>query len=235
MVRTREHANSQLRTAATFAERLDTLKRSGCNLLVVGAGHQSPRTDVCRRLLASGGNEPRRRILVTTDTSGRSVEAYLPAVEANPGGTPAKLIDVQTPTRTSIAATPNVPTGVEYSTVQSGDLSSLGIEIHEAIEAFDAQGTLNPAELRLCFDSLTPIVEAESIQTIFRFLHLVTGCVNRVNGMGHYHLPVARHAEIVRILEPLFDGIVELRTNQGESEQRWHLVEEDVVTSWIPL
>lgn len=234
MVRTREHADAQLRMATTFAEKLDSLKRTGCNLLVVGADHQPTHSDACRRLLASGGNEPRRRVLIATDTSVESVQERIPHHETTPEDSPPTVIDVQTPTRSTVAHAPSPPSGVDISTVSAGDLSRLGIEIHEAISELDATYQLGPSEFRLCFDSLSPLVEREDAQTVFRFMHLVTGSVTRVSGMGHYHLPIGRDAESIRILEPLFDAIIELRTQAGTPEQRWHLVREDVVTDWIP-
>lgn len=51
--------------------------------------------------------------------------------------------------------------------------------------------------------------------------------------MGHMHLPVDYDSNIVHLLKPLFDAVVELREKDGEPQQRWHLLESDLRTGWI--
>lgn len=231
----RGRADTGLRTAATFASKLATLKQNGCNLLVVGSDHEPTRSDACRRLLACGGNEPRRRLVVATDTAVSTVRTRLPSVSLTPGGEPPTIIDWEIPTRGASTAANPQSSPVETVRIEGNDLSQLGIEIYEAITGGTSGEDAGPANLRLCFDSLTPLVARYDPETVFRFLHLVTGCVDRARGMGHYHLPVGRNAETTRTFEPLFDAVVELRTQAGRSEQRWHVPEEDITTDWLPV
>lgn len=231
----RGQADAGFRTAATFASKLSTLKQNGCNLLVVGSDHEPTRSDACRRLLACGGNESRRRVVVAANTVASTVRTRLPSASLTPGGEPTTIIDWEIPTRGASAAANPRSSRVETVRVEANDLSQLGIEIHEAITASTSVGAAEPANLRLCFDSLTPLVERYDHETAFRFLHLVTGCVDRARGMGHYHLPVGRNAETTRTFEPLFDAIVELRAHAGRSEQRWHVPDEDITTDWLPV
>ena len=231
----REHVGTGLRTATTFASRLASLKRNGCNLLVVGGGHEPTCSDACRRLLACGGDEPRRRVVVTADTPIEAVRDRLPAAEPTAQNTETTIIDWETPTRATATESAGGPSQTKLNRVPVDDLSQLGVEIHEGITQHAEKSDLQPSELRLCFDSLTPLVARYDPEVAFQFLHLVTGCVTNARGMGHYHLPVGRNAEIVRVLEPIFDGIVELRTQGGCTEQRWHVPDEQITTDWLPV
>ena len=229
----REHTGVGHRTASAFAGTLSRLKRNGCNLLVVGTDHDPTWSEACCRLLGYEGAEPRRRVVVTADSSVASVRDRLPAISAIPGGQRATIIDWQTPTRSASATAEPQPSGPRTVQIEANDLAGLGIEIRETL--FGHEKTIEPGRLRLCFDSLTPLICRFDHETVFRFLHLVTGSVDRTHAMGHYHLPVGRNAEATRTVAPLFDAIVELRTESGHSEQRWHVPEEDLLTDWLPV
>lgn len=229
----REHAGAGLQTATAFARTLSDLKQNGCNLLVVGSDHEPTCSDACRRLLGCGGTEPRRRLVVAADTSVDVIRDRLPAVSATPNGTRDTIIDWETPTRSVAATTGETPSSARTVRVEGDDLARLGIEIHETVvgDGFESE----PGSLRLCFDSLTPLLARYDHETVFRFLHLVTGTVDRARGMGHFHLPVGRNAEAARVVAPLFDAVVELRTDAGHAEQRWHVPEEALTTDWLPI
>lgn len=227
-----EHAGAGIRTATTFARTLSDLKQNGCNLLVVGGDHEPARSDACQRLLGCGGGKSRNRLVVAADTSVEAVRDRLPTVSVSPGENRDTIIDWQTPLRSASASTGGDPSSVRTITVGVDDLTQLGIKIHERV----VDGPeFEPGELRVCFDSLVPLVSRYDTETVFRFLHLVTGSVDRSRAMGHYHLPVSRNAETVRSLEPLFDAIVELRTDAGRAQHRWHIPQEDLTTDWLSV
>ena len=228
----REHAGAGIRTATTFARTLSDLKQNGCNLLVVGGDHEPTRSNACQRLLGRGGPKPRRRIVVAADTSVEAVYDRLPTNSVSPGDDRDTIIDWETPVRSVSASTSVDLSSVESTTVRADDLTRLGIEIHERV----VDGPeYEPGQLRLCFDSLVPLVSRCDTETVFRFLHLVTGSIDRSRAMGHYHLPVSRNAESVRTLEPLFDAVVELRTEAGRPQQRWHIPEKALTTDWLSV
>jgi hypothetical protein len=64
---------------------------------------------------------------------------------------------------------------------------------------------------------------------------MMTARIREENGMGHFHLRRSRDDEIVRLLDPLFDAVVEVRTTDGTVEQRWHLRDGDVTSDWIAV
>ncbi|WP_238993878.1 DUF7504 family protein [Halobellus captivus] len=117
-----------------------------------------------------------------------------------------------------------------------GSISDLGVEIGRAIQQFEAiAGGLEPAELRVGFDCIATLLAEYDEPTVFRFLHLLANDVRTADGMVHVRLPEPFDAETTRLFAPLFDGIVELRLNGSEPQQRWHLHDGDVVSEWLPI
>ncbi|ELY62109.1 DUF7504 family protein [Natronolimnohabitans innermongolicus] len=211
---------------ADFARTLAALKRRGSNVLLVGPETAEGHGALCHRLL--GENVASRYRLLVTDSRTRTVQScHESSVSCSTHETPT--------TRTIDYAT----AGAGATGERSGDhapLEALGTDIAEAITAFDADADgLEPAQLRVCFDSLVSLLERHAAEPVFRLLHMVTARVSHVRGMGHYHVPVTRDHDAVSLLEPLFDGIVEVRTRDGAYDQRWHLQERETTTEWLPV
>ncbi len=190
----------------TFTRALRALGREGGNVLVVGR-NVTGHALTCDRLLGDSVSELRHRLLVRTEPS------------SCPSAHPSECADGV----------------VSYSSgedTSAGGLSSLGAEI---VGRVDEAGRLGPSQLRLCVDSLEPLLADHPTAHVFRLLHAVTARVRRESGVGHYHLPLEREHEDVALLEPLFDAILEVRTRNGNVEQRWHLQEEATTSSWLSL
>lgn len=120
--------------------------------------------------------------------------------------------------------------------VTDESLPALDDAIVECIDEFRAvSGDLDPAELRVCVDSVVPLVEEHGAEAVFRFLRVLTARVRCDDGMGHFHLPTDVNSDLVRTLAPVFDAVVEVRCRKGYAEQRWHLQEQDVTTRWLSL
>jgi hypothetical protein len=62
-----------------------------------------------------------------------------------------------------------------------------------------------------CFDGVTSLLQYADLQRAFRFLHVVTGRVKTVGGVGHYHLdPEAHDTQTLATLKGLFDAVIEV-------------------------
>ncbi|WP_255149821.1 DUF7504 family protein [Halorarius halobius] len=210
---------------AAFTQALASLKRRGSNLLVVGAANDRAHTAACHRLLGDADAE-RTRVFVATDgSSGHAAR-----------GSDDPIVEYATSTRGAAAATPAESAGPSAggSVRRVEDLATLGQSVAEAIDSVP-DSELSPSELRLCFDSLRPLVEEHDDREVFRLLHAMTGDVRAVRGMGHYHLPLAFDSVTVRTLRPLFDAVVEVRSQGGAVQQRWHLNEAGITTDWLDL
>ena len=237
---------------ARFRHRLADLKRNGCNVLLVGTDALDA---ACERLLGESSAGPRYRLFVTTDSRPPTADARLRSVQSGPYSDSAAVVDWAADVRGGSAAdvrdgsatdeaagrrSPGVRNSSDSSffrtTVESDDLRDLGTAVEETVERFEAEaGGLSPAELRLCFDSLVPLVADYDERSVRRFLLALTETVERFDGMAHYHLPAEYDSETVDSIAALFDAVVEVRYGTSEIEQRWHLAEPDITTGWLAL
>jgi hypothetical protein len=206
-----------------FSQALAALKRDGCNVLLVGDAPERANRRACRRLLGEGANDPRRKLFVFTDPTdarerlsvddGRRTRVLLQHDGDAPDDPPA---------RTTV--------------VDGRRLSVLCREFVAVVDEFEAEGDgLAPGELRVCVDSLRPLLHDYASENAFRLLHMLSTRVREANGLGHYHLPLAPDADAVNLLEPLFDAVVEVRVDDGSPEHRWYLRESELSSDWIGL
>ncbi len=214
--------------STTFAQALDELKREGSNLLLVGDTDTDAHAAASRRLLGEE-SAARRRLFVFT--KGADVCADLPGDTA-----PETTRVISQRTDDGTAMPPNWSADLDEVVVSPEMLSPLAMNVVDAIETFDEEtGGLDPAQLRVCFDSITSLLRDHQSENVFRLLHLVTSSVRTVNGMGHFHLLLDRDNDYVRLLEPMFDAVVELRVDDGTIQQRWHLRDQEVTSDWMAL
>jgi hypothetical protein len=214
--------------STTFAQALAELKREGSNLLLVGEATAEAHAAASRRLLGDP-TEPRRRLFVFTRSA--DVCAELPE-----DTDPSTVTVISQRTQGGSATPSSWPGDLDEVVVEADMLAPLATEVIEAIESVDEDiGGLEPAELRLCFDSITSLYREHQSENVFRLLHLVTSRVRQVNGMGHFHLRLEKDSEHVRLLEPMFNAIIEMRVEDGSPQQRWHLRDQEVTSDWVDL
>ncbi|MFC6942352.1 hypothetical protein ACFQE8_20625 [Salinirubellus sp. GCM10025818] len=219
--------------AASFAKALASLKRRGSNLLLVGPAYEAAHLSASRRFMGDA-DSPRERLLVLTDRDAER-ETRLPD-----DADPVRTVEHRSLTRSTAATRPATSPGPLSVSGPDGEphdpLVALGNEVADEIEAADERaGGLAPGQLRVCLDSLVPLLEEHDRQRVIAFLHAMTSDVDRVNGMAHYHLPVSADAEVVGFIEPLFDAVVELRVGTDGPQQRWTLTDGRGSTDWLAL
>lgn len=100
---------------------------------------------------------------------------------------------------------------VRYASAPT-DMTGIGIKLAEFIEQF--QSDQEVYRNRVMVDSITTLLQYSSLQTVFRFLHAVTGRVSEVNAVGVFIIESTVHdEETMSTIRELFDGVVE--TNPG--------------------
>lgn len=213
--------------AGVFAQALAGLKRRGSGLLVAGAARHEAHLGACRRLLGDADADRRRLVVLTDSVPGASART-------DAGGADLRVIDRRPATR-SAAATASAGGGPD-------DLGTLRRETVAAIEAFDAETDLDPSQLRICLDSLRPLLDMHDEQAVRSFVERIVEESRAVGGMCHVHLPAEADSAAVARFEDLFDATVEVRIRPNadplgasEIEQRWRLHEADVATDWLSL
>ena len=219
-----------------FVSRLRELKRSGASLLVVGNVPDMAATHACHWMLGDTTLANRRHLFVSTNAAPPSITDRLSAPLEQLRAETTTLVTWTAESRSTAAAPPPQPphSGIAPVHVESERLSELGITISHEIKAFeDTAGEFAPSELRICFDSLSAVFADCDHDSIFRFLHVLIGRVRSVRAMAHFHLPVDYDSELVRQFAPLFDATIELRSVDGRTQQRWHLHDEEITSTWL--
>ncbi|MFB6205616.1 MAG: hypothetical protein ABEJ05_03685 [Haloglomus sp.] len=226
-----------------FVDALARLQRDGGALLVVGTPPGDTHERACSRML---GSRDQRRVVCLTDgrcsagperarPTDRLLEFAADARSAvasgcgDPGGgdAAAPLFDTDTDrecdgTDTDRECDETDPTEVETA-------AAFGARVAEAVaDAADA------TDLRVCIDSLLPLVDELGEERAFRWFHTAAADVRSAGGVCHAHLPLARENDLVRRFEALVDATVELRLVDGRPEQRW-FVHGSVGSDWLPL
>jgi len=109
--------------------------------------------------------------------------------------------------RTFVAADPGRPT---IATAPPDDPVAIGQAVSEFLDQCGVTATGSSREVVLCFDSLTPLLQYVELQTVFRFLHLLTAQLKSVGAVAHFHIdPEAHDRQTVATLRPLFDAMYE--------------------------
>lgn len=182
---------------------LDAEVEPGTNILLTGPPLAGKRA-LCLDLLASGTENGEGSIIVTTKDSGdRMLEQF--AERTGYEGRPVAVVDCVTKQQGDEVLERN---RVKYAS-SPVDMTGIGIQLSEFLQAFYQDR--NIAQNRVMLHSLTTLLMYSDLQTVFRFLHVFTGRVQSVDGLGVYCIDSSAHDEqTLNTVKQLFDGVVEL-------------------------
>ncbi|MFH5800227.1 hypothetical protein [Haladaptatus sp. CMAA 1911] len=141
----------------------------------------------------------------------RSPDACIQDWLAHAGERPANLrfISVGETLRSVATSAPmqETPTDAVMDTLSNpGDLTGLGIKISEVLQQWHGNGNRTVA----CFHSLTALLQYSDVQTVYKFLHVLTGRFTTADVTAHFHLdPDAHDSQTVNTLKTLFDAVAE--------------------------
>jgi len=184
------------------------------NVLVLAPSLGERGTDACTHLLTRTSPERTNVLSVAyTETPREFVDRWLDGTGAPParggvvavGESEANLGDSN---RTARA--------VE----NPADLTGVGIELSELLSGMNNAAGDDEA-ITVCFNDLTTLLQYADLQRTFRFLHVVTGRVKTVGGVGHYHIdPDAHDQQTLATLTGLFDAVLEAEEDGSWSVRR---------------
>lgn len=178
------------------------------NILVLASAFPDGGSDVCLDLLADDDPGAASVLAISyTRSPAEWIDDWRDRVVAEPAdGLVVAVGDRSQPGPD--AGTDEVAAPWRVETVDTAtDLTQLGIVLSDFLA--DAAEREGPA--RLCFDSLTALLQFADLKRTFRFLHVVTGRVKSADAVGHYHLdPQAHDEQTLATVKGLFDAVVEV-------------------------
>jgi KaiC/GvpD/RAD55 family RecA-like ATPase len=183
----------------------------GTNILLTGpplSGKRSTMMDV----LAAGTDRDEGAIVVTTkDGADRVLRDY---EERTPyEGKPVAVVDCVTRQQ---GGETRKSDRIKYAS-SPVDMTGIGIKLSEFLQAFGDRGI---DRNRVMVHSLSTLLMYSDLQTVFRFLHVFTGRIQSVDGLGLYSIDSTAHDDqAMNTLKQLFDGIVSV-PEDGEPEIR---------------
>ncbi len=96
------------------------------------------------------------------------------------------------------------------------DLTGIGIRISQFFEKF--LGTENIRKIQLSINSLSTLLMYSNIKTIYRFLHVFTGRIRAIGGIGIYVLESGIHdMQAISALNQLFDCMIEVKSEDDKN------------------
>jgi hypothetical protein len=181
-------------------------------LLAPSLGRHGP--DAGLRLLTQSPPERTNVLAVSyVETPGEFVGRW----EEAAGGSPARGGFV---TVGEAEGTIDDPAWAVRAVENPADLTGVGIELSELLSGI-ATAAEDDEDIAFCFNSITSLLQYADVQRAFRFLHVVTGRVKTVGGVGHYHLdPEAHDNQTMATLKGLFDAVVEVDADGNWDVQR---------------
>ncbi|WP_336328063.1 DUF7504 family protein [Halovenus sp. HT40] len=193
------------RAGTAEEDRPDLSELSGVsNVLLLAPSLGGQGNDVCLDLLTQTAPSETNMLAISyTDTPQEWVENWLDHAGVSP-------------VRGGIVSIGQAETEIDdpswaVKTVENpSDLTGIGIELSELLSGM-ATAADDDEYIAVCFDGITSLLQYADLQRAFRFLHVVTGRVKTVGGIGHFHLdPEAHDPQTLATLKGLFDAVIEV-------------------------
>ena len=181
---------------------LDEEVPPGTNVLVSGPPLSGKRS-LCLDILASGVENDEGAIIVTTkdgaDRVLKDFEARTPYEDR-----PVAVVDCVT--RQQGVSDVRDDDRIKY-TSSPVDMTGIGIKLSEFLQGFYQNRGIE--RNRVMVHSLSTLLMYADLQTVFRFLHVFTGRIQSVDGLGVFAIDDSAHDDqTMNTLKQLFDGIV---------------------------
>ena len=181
---------------------LDSEVQPGTNILVSGPPMSGKRS-LCLDIVASGTEKDEGAIIVTTkDGADRVLRDF--ASRTPYEDRPVAIVDCVT--RQQGVGEARDDDRIKY-TSSPVDMTGIGIKLSEFLQAFYQNRGIE--KNRVMLHSLSTLLMYADLQTVFRFLHVFTGRIQSVDGLGVFAIDDSAHDDqTMNTLKQLFDGIV---------------------------
>ncbi len=186
---------------------LDSISKEvedGSNILIRGPA-MAGKSSFLQRVVAEGIENDEGIIYVTTNHSGNDILNEYSDYDINKDR--FRIVDCVSE-RQGIGDMEE--TDIISMTSSPDDMTGIGIKVSEIIE--DLWELKSVEKNRVVLNSVSTLLMYSELQTVFRFLHVFTGRIRSVDGLGIFTVDSEMHSEKeFSTLNQLFDGIVEVR------------------------
>ena len=174
----------------------------GTNILISGPPLTGKRS-LALDSLAEGTRNGDGAIIVTTkDGADRVLNDYRERVDIE--NKPVAVVDCVT--RQQGVGDVTEDERIKYAT-SPVDMTGIGINLSEFLEAFYRDRGIE--RNRVMLYSLSTLLMYSDLQTVFRFLHVFTGRIQSVGGLGLFAMDSTAHDDQTKnTLKQLFDGVI---------------------------
>lgn len=188
---------------------LDTEVLPGTNILVTGPPLTGKRA-LALDILAAGTKNGEGAIVVTTkDSATRILDDYARRVDYE--GRPVAVVDCVT--RQQGVGDIREDKRIKY-TSSPVDMTGIGIKLSGFLQAFYQDQGIK--KNRIMVHSLSTLLMYADLQTVFRFLHVFTGRIQSVEGLGIFCIDSTAHDDqTMNTLTQLFDGVIRLSEDEA--------------------
>lgn len=188
----------------------------GTNILITGPPLSGKRR-IALEVLAHGANDGEGSIIITTRDSADRVATDYRSLLRNFDDASIGIVDCVTQYQ---GQSPSDSDSVKYASSPT-DMTGIGIKFSEFLENFYSERGIQ--KNRVMVDSLSTLLMYSDLQTVFRFMHVLTSRIEDADAIGVHLLESTAHdAETTNTLKQLFDGIVEVDEQKRAS---WRLPE----------
>ena len=96
------------------------------------------------------------------------------------------------------------------------DLTGIGVKIGQFFEEYFTKKNIR--KIQLYVNSLSTLLVYSNIKTVYRFLHVFTGRIKAVGGLGIYVIESGIHdMHAIATLSQLFDGVMEVKSENDKN------------------
>ncbi len=180
--------------------------RPGTTVLVSGPGRAASK--LSRRLTLELNEETEGAVLVSTNTSGRSLAREAAGTYPDLDLSRVGIVDA------TGRGDSKIETDAQMRAVSStSDLTGISINFSILFSALAEDGI---DRVRSCVDSLSLLLLYTKLPTIVRFTHSLSGRVNTTDGFGTFVLdPTMHDPQVEYTLQSVCDGVIEIRERDG--------------------
>lgn len=190
------------------------VERLGSGTFLLSGPAMSGKYELLLDLLTEGFEHGEGGLAITANQGAASI---VEDIEARYGSVPDRLRVVDCVSENQGTTSGGSNDRITYVS-SPADLTGIGIRFSEQLGQFTETEI---DRIRVGFYSLSTLLMYTELETVFRFVHVISGRIDSVDALGVFALDPTTHEDnTVSTLKQLFDGMIEVRETEGERQVR---------------